>query len=232
VANIDFGDKIAEAEALLGKLGGARSQRLEIGDLGMPSKLPFKAFILREFLIHRVVDFAEAAVHHYKTNRLLPALSDTRSVMEAVAVLAALRRVVEGVLEAGSISADTDSRLVNLLLGSRNGSTAEVATNILTHIDKLELERVGFRKLYDNLSERAHPNYAGVFDHYATILDGEFAVEFGANKDAVVEALGLGLSSLMASLLAFSHNFDELARLLPPFVEVCHAHRNGSPVVT
>jgi hypothetical protein len=194
--------------------------RIEAASISTIAKIPFKTFILREALLHRVTELGETAIELYeKKNRLVSAFIITRCVHETVALFYWFYDRLSDVVEKGELS-DFDDFIMKVLFGWKiNDDEFPTAYNILTAVNKLNKKIDTFRGHYDRLSEFCYPNYSGVHGAYGRTNHETISVELGHEVSKVSPVIGL--PPLVASLNIFKHFYNESAELLPRFIEIC-----------
>lgn len=132
-------------------------------------KAPYRSLHLREAVSWRMVDLLDQSFALHKQGHALGARILLRSAFETLAMLIYVNqqmgKVVARTVDFHAFSEKTEA----LLLGSRNGSTPFNAVNILKVLDECDKRYSGIRKMYDGLSESAHPNYEGMSRGYAVI---------------------------------------------------------------
>lgn len=141
-------------------------------------KAPFRCWALREAAFWRITDLLTQSYALHQQKHCLGARILLRSAFETLATLIYLnhkmQKVVDDKLNFHLFSQET----VVLTLGSRNGSTNQVAINILTMLDRGDKRYPGLRSLYDRLSESAHPNYEGMVSGYSKTDHDEYETHF------------------------------------------------------
>jgi hypothetical protein len=163
---------IPPIEQVLNGLRDSRCPQLDLG--GMYSRnptahkwiAPYRSWELRESVYWRTHDLLTQSYALHQMGHGLGARILLRSAFETLAMLIYLNqrmgKVLTGTLDYLAFSKNTEQ----LLLGSRDGSTPVTAVNILTVLDNCDKDYAGIRKLYDLLSESAHPNYEGMSAGY------------------------------------------------------------------
>jgi hypothetical protein len=169
-------------------------------------KTTYRSLQLRECVHWRLQDLLEQAVILHKQGHVLGGRILLRSAFETVAVLIYLNqqmaKVLDGTVNFHAFSKKTET----LVMGSRNASTPLDAINILTMLDAADKKYTGIRKLYDGLSESAHPNYAGLSDGYTKIDHDEYVVTF---TNRWMEFYGDKLEdSIMLCIETFTHEYN------------------------
>jgi hypothetical protein len=164
-----------DAEKAIGGLKESLLKALDLGSLNSRNptahkwKAPYRSMQLREVVHWRMTDLLDQAVVLQKHDHTLGARILLRSAFETLAMLIYLNlqmaKVIDGTLNFHVFSQKTEA----LLLGSKDDSTPVSAVNILTVLDACDKRYNGIRKMYDRLSESAHPNYAGMSDGYTKI---------------------------------------------------------------
>ena len=89
--------ELEEAKQLSRRLSSNLPKKIVAASLSYYSKLPFKAFSLREALIHRIAELSEVAVELFESEKLVSAIIMTRSVYETTSVLYWLYKSLEKV---------------------------------------------------------------------------------------------------------------------------------------
>jgi hypothetical protein len=132
-------------------------------------KAPYRSLQLREVVYWRMLDLLIQSLILHKQDHALGARILLRSALETLAILICLNQQMGKVLEGKVAFPNFSKKTEALLLGSRNGNTPFNAVNILTVFDECDKQYAGIRKMYDDLSESAHPNYDGMSRGYAEI---------------------------------------------------------------
>jgi hypothetical protein len=141
----------------------------------------------------------------------------TRSLIETACTIWHLKALLERQIRDG-IQPDLDELLMRLLVGSK--ISGPQALNVLTLIDKVSAQVPSIRRIYDNLSETAHPNFDGTGGAFSKIDHQRDIVHFGrgiAESDyrrLIFPALSIGLPLTI-------YAFDSISDLLPKFKELC-----------
>lgn len=117
-----------------------------------------------------MLDLLEQSFALHKLGHALGARILLRSAFETLAMLIyvnqQMAKVLEGAVDFHAFSEKTET----LLLGSRNGSTPFKAVHINKVLDECDKQYAGMKKIYEDLSESAHPNYEGMSRGY-TLID-------------------------------------------------------------
>jgi len=199
---------LAEVKDYSERVAASLPDIIPAAGLTLKSKLPFKALMIRELLIHRVSELASAAVENFEKGRTVAGVSLTRAVVESVAVLYALHEHVAKFLQ-DKDAESLDGFLMKTLMGSRSDGDLPVATNIITLVNRLHKEVDGARPLYDALSEITHPNWAGLLGSFGTLDRQKYELLLGARSNT--QGNSLGLSALSGTLMTFEHYYNDLA---------------------
>jgi len=181
-------------------------------ELTLKSKMPFKVMSLSELLRHRLGDLVQAALDMYRSTQVIPAFVLTRACLESSSLHYLLLAKVGRFMKDGNAEA-LDQFLARALLGSRDGEHTHPAINVLDAIDRVDKEYVGFRGMYDGLSEYTHPNQRGVLGSYAKFDDVKGRLEIGRLKSKISKAIGL--APLLMSVSIFANCYNELEAMIP-----------------
>ena len=210
--------ELAEAKQLSRRLSSNLPKKIEAASLSHYSKLPFKAFSLREALIYRIAELSEVAVELFESEKLVSAIIMTRAVYETTSILYWLFKSLEKVCtkkELGNI----DEFFMKSLFGSKNGEMPLESYNILTAIDHTDKVFKGYRNAYNSLSEFAHPNWPGLLGAYSKLNRKEIDLDLG--KDVGNIPLSATLSLLVGALTLFIYYYNEMETYLLKFNEFC-----------
>jgi hypothetical protein len=121
---------------------------------------------------------------------------------------------------------DIDDYLMKLLMGSRTDlDVMPQALSVLTFVDHVEKSIEGFRHQYDQLSEFAHPNWAGTALLFSKIDRSRAVVDFGENLRCADNARAIGVSNLSLALAMFEVSYNRITDLMPAFISVCETAR-------
>lgn len=194
--------------------------RTDPAQVSLTAKIPYKALQIREALLYRATDLADASCALVDMQNLVSAACTTRAFQETVAMLFYINRKIKDAIDDQNISA-LDETLMKALTGSKNNPDMRVPINILTVVDRVEKEIPGFRDAYDNLSELSHPNWAGTLGTYSKIDKEKLWVDFGKNirlRDTTQTQIAFILCS---GLELVAHIYNEFAELIPRLVTVC-----------
>jgi hypothetical protein len=209
------------AERLVSTLKETLPPKVAAVPQGIPPEFPFKVLSLREPLLCRIVDLVEASIQLCKTDKGMGATILARAVLlEATALLFGLAEIAEGVMKGANFD-DFDRRLNAMLVGGRNRKTPVEATNILTHIKKMDKTFEDILEHYDLLSEIAHPNFAGVLGSYGRIGSVKFELIVGPRErlKSIVEQVVV--PTLCLCLVAAGKFSNRISVVL---VEFCSRH--------
>lgn len=141
-------------------------------------KAPFRTWMVRELTFWREHDLMIQSYALHQQGHGLGARILLRSGFETLAILTYLNLIMQQVLDAKLSFHDFGEKTSTLLLGVRNNDEMPNAINILTVLEKCDRRYPGLKKLYEDLSESAHPNYEGLMSGYSTTNYNEFETTF------------------------------------------------------
>lgn len=141
---------------------------------------------------HRIHDLSDAALGLFRQQRLVPATTLTRAVIESVAILFYALKKVKAAIEEKEI--DTILEFIHRAIrGSRNSSSGVTSIQVLTALDHMDKAYPKTRSEYDVLCEIAHPNLYGGAAAYSKFDKQTFSIKLGNNPDGLpLSAFGLG----------------------------------------
>jgi hypothetical protein len=170
------------------------------------SKLAWQISSLSEALLRRTIMLGEGIALCWNASNPLTTFLACRALVETCALLADLEERLLGFVSIENPTIQDIGKLyevtMNRLFSSRDEDWVadypqSAAINVLTFIDKLDKTFTGARKHYDRLSERCHPNSAGLHLLYATTEYETGTVHFDDNKGmAYVEVVGAAITLL------------------------------------
>ncbi len=210
----------AEAKLHVKGLRSALVARTDPSQVSVTAKIPYKALEIREAILYRATDLADAACMLLEKENLVSAACIARALQETVAVLFYANRRVKDTIDNKSIDG-LDEDLMAILVGAKNNPDLPTPKSIMTMIDRVDKEIPTFRTVYDNLSEIVHPNWAGTLGLYSKVNKEKVWTDFGKNirgRDAVRNQI---IPILNASLILLVHIYDQFVDLLPKLAKIC-----------
>ena len=211
---------IKEIRSGLEKLEDGLPTDLDASAVSETAKLPFKALSIRAVLAWRFVDISCSVMRCVDENRTASAAVLTRAALETGAAAWYLNERLKQALDKGAVG-DTDEYLMRLLVGSKTIPGMPPPINVLSFVDKVDKQIAGVRKQYDELSELAHPNWAGAMRLYCTNNIAERSCSFGPKDEAITNTNGMIFGVLSGTILIFRYVFEEIDRAMPEFVQLC-----------
>jgi len=194
--------------------------RTDPAQVSVIAKIPYKALEIREALLYRATDLADAACLLFEKENVVSAACITRAFQETLAVLFFINRKVKKAIKDKDVP-QLDEVLMKTLMGAKNNPDMPDPVNILTMIDMVDKEIPHFRAVYDNLSELSHPNWAGTLGIYTRINKEKVWTDFGRNIKLGESTKAQSVLSLFAGLELIVHIYDEFADFLPDLVKIC-----------
>ena len=172
-----FLEALTMARSSLAKVAPHLPLKVSAAEIGVWSKAPYKALVVRGGLLWRSQELGADAIQAFADGNLATAIILTRAVIENVALHWRLGDLIErrAEIEPSELS-DT---LTRMLVGWKSDEGFPEALNALTMVGHLDKYIPGVRASYDQLSEVAHPNYGGVHGLYAEIDEAEFVTRLG-----------------------------------------------------
>ena len=135
-----------------------------LGDLSIESR---NVLILHRLLPHRIYELGTSAYSELKRNHWVSGATLSRAVGETVSITVVLNQEAQKYVNQPDVGPLIEFS-TNLLFCTRFSlenyeSTWSKATNILTHLERVEEDIPDFKMLYELTSEYAHPNTVGIF---------------------------------------------------------------------
>jgi hypothetical protein len=200
IQNQSFESTMGEVRGRVELLESNLPRRVDGYGISPHSKLPSKILSYREALIWRMAELSSCALENFENERLASAITLTRAAVETSAALWYLRTKLEDAVHARAVG-DIDDYLMRLIMGSKTNSDLPQAINVLTFVDHVNKQIDGFRHQYDNLSEFAHPNWAGIGFLYSKPDSQNLWTDFGANIRGLESTKLAGAVSLSVALM-------------------------------
>lgn len=223
----DINSKLEKLKLHVDVLRASLVSRTDPAQISIIAKIPYKALEIREALLYRATDLAEAACMLFETENLISAACVTRAFQETLAVLFYLNRKVGKTLKNEDVQHLAEV-LLKALVGAKNDPDLPDPTNILTMIDSVNMEIPSFRAVYDNLSELSHPNWAGTLGTYAKYNEEKIWTDFGRNIRLSELMKAQGVNALLAGLELIGHIYNQFVAMLPDLVEICENKINSN----
>ena len=102
-----------------------------------------------------------------------------RSAIETVSLLVYMNRRMKSVIDNKMSFKDFNDLTSRLLVGSKTYDFAPLPINVMSFIDECKKDYPVIEKMYNDLSETAHPNYDGIFAGYMKQNREEYYADFG-----------------------------------------------------
>jgi hypothetical protein len=129
--------------------------------------------------IRRALEFLDGGMEELSTGRAFIAATCARSILESVACFhdfcGRLTLILDEDDTPKALNFITGQAFATKLTDLHDEDRSNVATNIMTQLDRLTKTVPGLREVYDQLSEITHPNGLGTVGYF-TELDPEIGV--------------------------------------------------------
>lgn len=183
-----------------------------------------------EALRCRFLDIMRSTCYLYKEKMYCSALISLRSALETLALLLKLNNQLRSLINGDLKLEKFISTSKRYFFSFSNQSQANEDLPNTYNIQKFINETVIFKKLYDELSEYAHPNYSGAFGIYATIKEDSPTTEFEiyARSEGKLSDLIESAFSLLTNTFHYqaSKDFGDLLIALQSYCQ--EKHRTGT----
>jgi hypothetical protein len=201
---------------LSARLKASLPPRVDPATISTRAKIPFKALCIREVLLYRVSELADTAIACFRQDQLVAAATLTRALLESVALFYWLYKEVRAAVETGA-TGRIDEFLGRAMVGTRNESTPLLAHNVMNAIDAVTGDIDYYRKVYEELCEIAHPNWAGGLGAYGKLNTEMIWYELGTSRLPRLLILG----PLVWSLELFIEFYSRIIPDLKKFAKLC-----------
>jgi hypothetical protein len=169
--------------------------------------------VWRQISLRRTIDLADGALLFFEKERLVPACTLTRSVVETVAMQYYIYKKLIACTESADIGS-FHKLLMSAVFGRRDTQWPQQSIQVMTAIDHLDKQFPGSRSEYERLCEYAHPNLGGGYGTYARSEGDEMEVHFGSNPQRL--PMGSWGKSELQCVLMVATEIDNLLRVFNP----------------
>lgn len=209
-------DRIEEARTRLGNIRAHLPIQLAVADLQVREKLPFLALCIRDALLWRAEEMGRNGCDIIERKEFAAGILLVRGVTECAAMMWRLRTILEERQKIGFEELHKTVR--SMWLGWKSDAEMPQALNILTQIDHLDRQVPGVRRLYDQASEYAHPNWSGVAGLFARTDYDAHITYFGSDLRNRAAPAGLAINLLIGSLSIVEGGYNAIGDLMPDFL--------------
>ena len=171
-------------------------------------KAPYRSLVVREALLWRMHDIGQQVLLLEDNRHILGARILLRSAIETLGVLIYLNQKTKALMSSSISYEEFDKATKQLLMGSKDGSTAFAAVNIVTVLMHAEKAHPGLTDIHQRLSESVHPNYDGVLYGYSETDAENYETRFTNNW---LKFFGPEQQPGLAFVLAvFEHEYNDV----------------------
>ncbi|MEX0660847.1 MAG: hypothetical protein WEA58_12335 [Balneolaceae bacterium] len=211
---------IEEVEEAINEIESLLPNDFDGKTLSKKSKLPYKLASIYYSYSYRFHAIANSALQLFKFENYLSSAILIRSLMETASVLFLVEERIERNLNSFNCE-ETDKFLMKILVGGKLKSYEYFAYNCLKAIDKVDGKKYDqFREMYDQLSEFAHPNWAGSAGYFSKI-ESEGIKIFTLN-DGIKNPFFI-LFPFSISITVLIDSINSIKKLMPKFIKICES---------
>lgn len=189
------------------------------------AKTPTTALCYREAQAWRMEEFCRAACDMFERGDIVVAASNARHAAECCAGVFYLLSLIEKTVADPKLMSDTHDKVLRLQVGFKKKIDGDMpeAINAQTMVEKLDKIIPGYFRVYADLSEIAHPNWAGSAAIFSKLDKETLITHFGRGLRDIDYSKRLVLNCIIGSLTIFGHGYNKIGDLIPPYVAVCEA---------
>lgn len=165
-----------------------------------------------------MAELTRSAYGAYIDEKIAAAIILTRAAVETAAAQWYLRTKIDKAIVENNLG-NIDKLLMQLLAGSRVDPKMPESVNVLTFVDYVEREILGFRKQYDEMSKYAHPNWSGTLLLFSEPDTKNIWTNFGPNLRSEASKQ-VGTINLEVSLVLFEHTYTKISEAMPDFIKI------------
>lgn len=221
-------DSISEIDEHLKKWKSIRRSVIKPLEKHIAYRPLFNVDFFREALLYRYIELAESAILLYRADSLIGAIISVRSVQETTALMWYLNEKLRIFSETKDLQFFLE-KMNRLSFGWSKDDEFPEKINILTCIDSVDKMYEGkFRKIYDVMSEYAHPNYSGVLGTYKQADHQTLDVQLGYTAQSVKWMNEIILSALSGVLMMLEPITETYETFFNKCLDVClDLHEQG-----
>lgn len=189
---LNISDLIKECEKYVRELKTRCVDRTFSRKYSWRAKHPFKVMSFVNAMTWRMYDMSHAALILMKEDAIIPSLCLIRACWENMVATFELKELVQSCCEQKALPCDIDKTLMRILFSNRYDKDNRYvggyhyenfkdykAKNILTLIQKLEIEYPQTKDFYSTICEFVHPDGDGVSGSYSLLNESTQTVTFG-----------------------------------------------------
>jgi hypothetical protein len=193
---------------------------VNVREVSVVAKIPFKVIVLRESLFWRAVEFSKSAFENLDSHRLAAGITLARAFVETVAANHYLYSYIHKVAKDGVLES-TDSKIMRMLMGTKTMSELPDPVHVNDFLRALDKEFPNAMKIYDRLSEFTHPNWSGTAALFSVNDEENLMTRFGVNLRSLQSPLHLGYSALVMFLAVLEFYYNKISDIMPEFTQQC-----------
>lgn len=220
--------KLSEANKAISSINRIKRDSISPLMKNIAYRPTFNIDCYREAVLHRFVDLMEGAATSLENTQFIPALVSARAAQETFSVLAYINFKLE------KFESDKDLRALlditkRLSIGWKGDAEFPEMINVLTCVDFVNKKLdPSFRRLYDSLSESAHPNYSGVLGSYSLANHDTLEVKVGLNEGAAERLCENVTSTILICSILFENIQSSYENLMNKALDNCiELHEQG-----
>ncbi|MDE1567428.1 hypothetical protein [Aquabacter sediminis] len=185
-------------------------------------KAPLRCWVLRELVFWRVHDLMHQSYVLHTSGHGLGARILVRSGFETLSLLIYMNFIMRDVVDGRLDFFVFERKTCELLIGSRDELTPYKSINILTILSKCDDKYPGLVKIYQDLSESAHPNWGGMGLGYSVSNSEEFETDFSNNWMKIYGEEHISLMKICMDTFIFEYDsvWIQLMDRLEAWIEV------------
>jgi hypothetical protein len=142
-------------------------------------KLTYRLIALREGIGWRITDILYQAHKLGIEDMIIGARILTRAAIETLCLLIYMNNQMNSVVRNKISFNDFEGNTRKMLLGAKNREGSYEPINVNGLVNASDKKYTGLKKIYDEFSETAHPNYEGISIGYSKLDTENHLTEFG-----------------------------------------------------
>ena len=200
------------------------------------AKHPFKAMLYVNAMNWRMYDMSSSALLLMSQGAIIPSLCLVRACWENMVAMYELKTLIQDCCKQRTILDSVDETLMRLLYSYRYDKNNRYlgteyyeqfkdfkAKNIVTLVQKLEMDYPETKDFYSTICEFVHPNGDGVGGCYSYIDETTHTVTFGPQSGYLLELFPASITTLSCSIDLFLQFIESIKGAITDFSRLCES---------
>lgn len=225
---------LRESSEYISKLKGCCVNSMFARKYSWRAKHPFKVMSYVNAMTWRMYDMSSSALLLMSQDALIPSLCLVRACWENMVAMYELKTLIQDCCKQKAITDSVDDTLMRLLYSNRYDKDNRYvgtdyyeqfkdykAKNILTLVQKLEIDYPETKDFYSTICEFVHPNGDGVGGSYSYFDETTHTVTFGPRSGRQLELFPAFITTLSCSIALYLQFIESINGAITDFSRLC-----------